>query len=258
MIIWGTHLIRKRLGYVAEFCPTCRDARQCHVECDRVWHHLYFIPLIPGDLVNARVRCAECRTPLPPDSVHAGEPTKLAHLPLDELIQQTNPRLLDRVEAEVQRELDILEGRASHEERLQFFAEALCRADTRVPRPAGTEVSSFAALSVLLMIVTCFILFLVGEANGWRTELSLTAIFGVAAVLLGLAIYEQVTHRRRKVRRKVGKEVVATLAPFDPTAVELRDAQIEAGHRGSRDARYFPPQWLLPRIEALRGKQAEQ
>ncbi len=97
--IWGIKVTEKKLGYVAEYCTTCREVRT--VKIIRVGRtvHLYYIPLGYGKLLGYDGVCRKCelRFGVQVTDYLGFESDKNADLA--KIAEKTNPKLLAGNEA---------------------------------------------------------------------------------------------------------------------------------------------------------------
>lgn len=115
MFIWGRKLVRRHLGYVADFCPICACARPFALTRLGSAGHVYFIAAGDGDVIGHERRCRACTVVLRanPARYAAIEPVEL---PIRALVARTLPAF-----------------KALYAERLTL--EASLRADPRSPSP---------------------------------------------------------------------------------------------------------------------------
>lgn len=93
-LIWGEQNTEKKLGYVAEYCATCRDVRTVKIlRVGRV-SHLYYVPLGQGRLLGYDGVCRKCelRFGVEITDYPAFEQDKDCELVT--LVAKTNPKLL--------------------------------------------------------------------------------------------------------------------------------------------------------------------
>ncbi len=93
-LIWGEQNTEKKLGYVAEYCATCRDVRTVKIlRVGRV-SHLYYVPLGEGRLLGYDGVCRKCelRFGVEITDYPAFEQDKDSELVA--LVRKTNPKLL--------------------------------------------------------------------------------------------------------------------------------------------------------------------
>ena len=92
MFIWGKKYVYKRLGYVADFCPLCREVRAFELKRVGLAGHIYYITLTEGDLVGHERRCASCDTDFNAKPEIYARPSGESR-PVRELIPLTFPNL---------------------------------------------------------------------------------------------------------------------------------------------------------------------
>lgn len=92
MIIWGKKYVHTRLGYVADFCPLCREVRAFELKRVGLAGHIYYISLSDGDLVGHERRCSVCGIQLSAKPELYARPSKKSRT-LRELIALTFPNI---------------------------------------------------------------------------------------------------------------------------------------------------------------------
>jgi hypothetical protein len=124
LIIWGKKRVTKSLGYVADFCPLCRDVRAFELVRVGLAGHVYYLTLSEGELVGYERTCMQCRTVL------NAQPDRYAHInyraqPPGELAPITFPKLKEFWAARlgVERELKSVFGKVSPEDRQTLIRE---------------------------------------------------------------------------------------------------------------------------------------
>jgi ribosomal protein S27AE len=88
MLIYGTKVKYKRLGYAADFCPLCGEIRQFAIERMNAAPHLYYVALGEGKLVEHRRVCLHCHTQYLAD-VHDYRTLASAPAPVAALVPDT-------------------------------------------------------------------------------------------------------------------------------------------------------------------------
>ncbi len=93
-LIWGEQNTEKKLGYVAEYCATCRDVRAVKILRVGRTSHLYYLPFGQGRLLGYDGVCRKCelRFGVEITDYPALEQDKDADLVA--LVRKTNPKLL--------------------------------------------------------------------------------------------------------------------------------------------------------------------
>src|SRR5262245_5328454 len=88
---WAAVRDERKLGYVAEFCPVCRQIRTCRVF--RVGEKLGADPVNGAPRIANIVRCEHCPFTAPVDALIYATVAKTSPGDLETLIQQTNPHI---------------------------------------------------------------------------------------------------------------------------------------------------------------------
>lgn len=73
MILIGEMNITYTKGVGEFYCPRCENEHPCQHKRVRRFLTIYFIPLVPLDLVSEHVRCLSCREDLPLQSMQLGK-----------------------------------------------------------------------------------------------------------------------------------------------------------------------------------------
>lgn len=68
LFVWGTKIKRKKLGWVAEFCPTCREPTPFKVFSLRSASRIYFFTSRNNGTVGHEIRYSKCKTRHPADA----------------------------------------------------------------------------------------------------------------------------------------------------------------------------------------------
>lgn len=90
-LLWGKRLKRKKLGYVAEFCPVCRSIQQFEVTRLTQVGHFYLITIGKGQIVGFPSVCTVCGLEL---DLEAQNYLKIGEVLYDDIgfaINDTNP-----------------------------------------------------------------------------------------------------------------------------------------------------------------------
>ena len=61
LIFWGRRVSRKKMGYVADFCPMCREAQTFLLREVRSYSHIYYIPTSANTLEGYERVCQGCK-----------------------------------------------------------------------------------------------------------------------------------------------------------------------------------------------------
>lgn len=249
-IVWGTKRTLTRLGFVADFCPICRQIQPFSVSRVGRVGHLYYISFGDGELVGYLSECQTCRLNLSADANLYQTVSKSLSPDLTSLIQGTFPNLRqhyrDRlaIEEQIKRNPRALPAdiRAVLIEEpfhlLSPFVEARLSGETRFDRESG-----FAALfTFVLFVLLCMLLRSIPE---WLSGLGwLVVLGGVVYTIIQLVLSNQ-----RYLQRDVVPLLASCLKPLSPNLDELQACLNKMAIFKQRLGRRLKAQQLLTAIE---------
>jgi HEAT repeats/HEAT repeat len=103
-LVWGTKRKLTKMGYVADFCPICRQSRPFSLFRVGMAFHIYLIPLGDGKLLGYLAKCHQCQVYLSANPNLYQVIGKKLSPDLRSLVEQTFPSLnqyyRDRLEVE--------------------------------------------------------------------------------------------------------------------------------------------------------------
>jgi hypothetical protein len=214
-LIWGEQNTEKKLGYVAEYCATCRDVRTVKLLRVGRTSHIYYLPLGQGRLLGYDGVCRKCelRFGVEITDYPALEEDKNAEL--IPLVQKTNPKLLagnDEALSAWQRMNEVREPFVRYNQNLlQRFAGG-----NRYDGPA------MLALAGSFVVPVCFamlasMLALPKSADGWIGLTFIGLFFG------GLYWTSRLTRSapRRFFRARLEESLLTDLRALHPRRDEL-------------------------------------
>ena len=233
IFIWGKKVVRHSLGYVADFCPVCRDLRRFEVKRVGLAGHFYYVSLGEGQLLGHDRTCQECGVDLnaKPETYKS---VSRERLPTSELAASTNPGWKQVHANRLALERDIA---ASADKLPPDLRKALVREpfDLVAPRVearfAKTQFEARTAGAVVAFFVLLYIAAKLADQFPQYTGL----IFGVALVLGIAAIVSQLWGiKDRYFARHVFPVLSCSLRPLRPSVAELeaaKETMRAAGHR---------------------------
>ena len=241
MIIWGTRIGRRFMGYAAEFCPSCRKASPMRVVQVRKHAHLYFIPVTRGKPQHFESTCDSCGAVIVRelstfDNFIAQPDLELA------ISQGTTPGYEDWLEEREDSEERVLSGEASHDERLGHIADVIASLEYMAQSKASQSSSeSVTAVLALLFIVGFFMSAFVASGN--MPAKYGPIVYTVTGLMLLLLLYRILVTQKKTHVKVVREHLVNGLLPIDPTREELDT--VLRGFRGSKLAKSVDPDDLL-------------
>lgn len=233
-IVWGKKTVYRRLGYVADFCTTCRCSRSFAVQRVGMASHVYYITAGEGALVGFDRTCEECHTPYQADP-NSYKSIAKKRGSVESLIRETFPNIADvwseriALEARVRSEASSL----APEERVALIREPFLRLSPKVEaRFASTHLDKevgFAALGAIALLIASPAFakaFMPDQAEPiFLTSLSL----GVLLVVWQIAVSGQ-----RYLRKQILPTLAIALKPLSPSESELKSILSELKAHGHK------------------------
>ncbi|WP_416762629.1 hypothetical protein ACNI65_09580 [Roseateles sp. So40a] len=226
-IVWGKKIVYRRLGYVADFCPICRDKRVFELKRVGSAGHVYYISAGQGELVGYELICQDCRTSLQTDPGIYASFAKLP-APVEELVRTTFPNIdevmADRLalEERIRREPSSL----SADERRALIRHPFLLLSPKVDRRfASTHVDRWVGLS----LVGALLLMMIGPALTHVVAPDEAELSMLLFIVLGVAlvVWQVAASKTRFMEREIIPVLAKSLHPLRPTEAELREVMSE-------------------------------
>lgn len=226
-VVWGKKIVRKKIGFVADFCPICRTIRPFQVMRLEAAGSLYYLGLGEGELVGHERTCQQCDTAYPAEPATYASIAKTI-LSLSELKRQTYPRI-----EETLRDQLALEERVRHalvhlspQERSALIRSPFMLLSSHVEK-------RFSALhidkAVAVSMVAALALLTFGTAAARTvapdsTDVSMLAFLGIGVVLVG---WQMALSGTKFMNHQVVPKLARALRPLRPTEHELKSVHAE-------------------------------
>lgn len=222
----GDKVIRKRVGYVADYCLFCREI-QCH-ELHRVGQtrHVYFISLGEGTTIGFERRCDQCHNEMPAEADLYQDVAGTKFADVSSLEKETFPAVRDFYAERIADDQRIKRGqRLSSEARSGYILEIFDLLNPPVEaRYAAAHLDKWSVGSALAMI-PAFVLLGVFREQVIKTGVDIGVVL---MCLIGLSIAIPLllvaTDGGRFLKRRIYPALVYALAPLDPTKEEIQSA----------------------------------
>jgi hypothetical protein len=230
IFIWGKKAVRHSIGYVADFCPVCRDLRRFEVKRIGMASHIYYIPLGEGALLGHVRTCAECGIDLNARP-EVYKQVARARDGAAELAAQTRPDW-QQVHAErlgLERHIATSADKLPADLRKWLIREPFELLAPLVEQRFGRsqfEWRTAAAVVVLLVLIV-----IAAElSNAYPTQFEW--FYGPAFVIgIGGIVWQLMGVKKRYLESKIYPVIARSLRPIRPTMAELEAAarEIRAG-----------------------------
>lgn len=249
-IVWGTKRTLTKLGFIADFCPICRQIRPFSVSRVGKVGHIYYISFGEGELVGYLAECQTCHLKLSANPQLYQTVSKSLSPDLISLIQGTFPELHQyyqerfEVEEQIKRDPQKLPApvRAALIEEpfhlLSPLVEARLSGETHFNRESG-----FGCLFTIVMV------FLLGMFQSHIPDW----LSGLGWLVIGGGIVYTIAQLFLSNQKYLDREVVPLLAsclkPLSPTSDELQACLNKLAILKQRLGRRLKAQQLLRAIE---------
>jgi len=220
-IIWGTKVVRKRIGFVADFCPICRSPQAFKLSRVGAAGHIYYVSFGNGKLIGHEIQCLACGTALKTDpGKYASHPKK--ECAINELLELTFPNLGETYKAELALEEKVKAdplSLAPEERREQLFTPFILVSPKVEKRFASTHIDKETCMTLLGTIILAIIAPKYMERLfGIDTGAAVLSILGAGLVLF---IFQLAISGRRYVRKQIIPVIAKSLSPIRPSREEL-------------------------------------
>lgn len=238
-IFWGRKLVRRKLGYVADFCPICRTQRPFELQRIGSAGHVYYISVGEGKLVGHERACAECGTSFAAEpTIYAGVSKTLDPLPQLEKLTFPNYSEVLKERLELEKKVQTNPSLLSSEERHALIRSPFLLLSPKVEnRFASTHIDKEIGLSIAAGIALLIIgPGIVGALAPDKVDLSVL-VFICAG--LSLVVWQGFKSGRRFLQRQVVPSLAKTLAPLKPTEHEIKAVLVELNQLGHKIGKKF-------------------
>lgn len=250
MFIWGKKYVYKRLGYVADFCPLCREVRAFELKRVGLAGHIYYISLTEGELAGHERRCTVCDTEFNAKPEIYARPSKELRT-VRELLPLTFPNLATYHAARLAVEKAIRDpfAKVSAEDRMALIKEPFTllspKAEERFRASLidGKAIAVFfAALIVGGMVATG----LVAVLPQYEEAIWITVGIASAVVTWIWSVWS----RRRFIHKGILPPLIAALHPLKPTPGEITVVLKDMKALGLRIGSKIKPDWVMAGLKS--------
>lgn len=218
LIMWGRRVSRKKIGYVADFCPMCRVPQAFLLRSVSAYRHVYFIPTSPASSEFERI-CQGCEIALRgAPKYYKASPSKPVRV--EDIVRTSFPTLREHYADRLRIEEALKEDPFSLSNDLRY---ALVEQPFKLLSPlVQFRRASLDWVVAVALVAGCSMLFLVPALADVLHVDHQEAVFGVMGMAgLILFIGSIVTEPRRYIKRKIVPRIANTLAPVRPTEAEI-------------------------------------
>lgn len=248
LIVWGRRVSRRRIGYVADFCPMCRGPQAFLMNSFSTHRHVYFVPVGETNAGFERI-CQGCKltfggTP----KFYKASTRKPGNV--QELVQSSFPSF-DEVYGERMRIEDAV--RKDPMKLPEKVRAALLRQPFTVVSPLVQSRFAGRARLDLHSVVALVLGFVAAGIAGKIAEMMFPDYVGTAFLVgggAGLAyfLWSLGTEPRRYLKRAIVPQLARTLGPLQPSETELATVLAELKRSKLRLGRHLSAPQMVKAI----------
>ncbi len=231
-IFWGTKKTIRKAGYVADFCPICRDIKMFQLIRVGMASHIYGLSFGKGKLAGHDKICSDCGVDLQADpAIYKDILKRHDDMRIDDLVTATFPNILEsyasRLTIEEQLSNDPVSVDANTRgsvimEPFNLLAPVVEErfSATRIDRYVGITL----LLTIVLMIIVAKVFKLLFPLNMDLKEQAVMVTFVVGILATFVQGFKS---GGRYMRKEIYPKIVRSLQPIHPSQVELEAAFAE-------------------------------
>lgn len=244
---------RQQLGYVADFCPICREPRAFRLSSKRLIPQSYYIPVGIGEFVGNERRCLDCGVDL------HGDPSRYAALArqggsFGALKKLTYPGFDEAQRGRLELEKAVRKDPFGIDarDRQLLIRQPLELLSRRVEARVGAMQPDrdVAVTFVAAWVVAWAGMALAGRFVPESAEVVTLALLAMAVVAVAVQL---ALVNRRHMHRHVTPLLVRCLAPLKPGRDELEAAVADMKAARHRIGKALSVDHLMRRLDAARG-----
>lgn len=223
-MIYGTRLLIRELGRVADFCPVCHRPTTCRVRDICTVGHICFVAWGEPQSQQWITICESCGSTIWPPRLGYTSFCRDKKAGLEDLVASTHPTLFvayrDRLEIEERARTGKLTSKERADLLLEPFLQGMHTVELRKTLRLG-QLHRWAMLLGLLVVVGIFVVLIFRPPPDTSTDDVPILLLVVAAAAVGLGY--QLIHEIRMVTCGTDVMLIRSLAPLAPTQSELEN-----------------------------------
>jgi hypothetical protein len=247
-IVWGRNVSRKRVGYVADFCPMCRGAQAFLMKSVSSYRHVYYVPT--GDRTSGYERtCQGCNI------TFSGTPkyykaSKTKPNAVQDLVRSSFPSFDEvyadrlRIEAAVRKDPSALPPNIRTALIRQPFSVVTPLVQSRFA--AQSRLDGFSIMALVLALVGVIVALKIAEMMHSEQEGTVLVVVGLLGVLYFL--WALMSEPRRYLKKFIVPRLAKTLEPLRPSESEVTQVLAELKKSKQRLGRHVRAEHLMKRM----------
>lgn len=230
--VWGYKQTRRGRGYIAEWCPVCREMTAHKLIRMGSAFHINYVNFTDGRLLGFELRCEQCQTPYWLEEHHYPHFTA-ERLPLDQLIRETHRDYHQRF-AQVlalSQKARTEPMQLTAEERHFLMASTLVALSYKWERhESGTRARLALCWQASIGLLFAGAVYAVAEAHAEPLTWTLAGIMAGSALLITTGLRRWA--RQQYLRRHIYPALARSMAPLQLPVSELQQVLRELREDG--------------------------
>lgn len=254
MIVWGTKTVFRKLGFVADFCPICRQVTAFRIRRIGSAGHIYFVALGQGQLCGYELTCESCRHASLYSPQSSFRPCR-QFLSMDQLIAESNPSLPEEMAGRMRLEEEIRSNPSGipADVREELIAEPFMKVSPLVEERFSSvgKVDGRLGLTLLMAVAGVGLAALIATAEAPDHAGLVTGVAaGVAVVLVS---WVAMGAGRRFFQRSIIPLLQRSLQPLSPSSEEITAVLDQLRQQGHKIGARMKPEWLVTALAEIDG-----
>lgn len=252
-IFWGTKTVIRKLGYVADFCPICREIQPFQLSRVGLASHVYGASFGKGKLVGHQKKCMQCGVELQADaSIYKDIQKKPAGGSTEELAAATFPNVRQAYASRLSLEEQVAVNSAEVDAktRAALIMEPFnLLAPSVEKRFSSTHIDRYVGTTLLLTIAVTILV-----AKMCRVFLPSAPVYQGNAILIAFGIgmlatvFQGFKSGGRYLRKEIYPKIVQSLYSLKPSPAELEAVFAELKRMDFKLAKKAKLKYLLQEL----------
>lgn len=253
-LLSGTRTSEKKLGYIADFCPTCQSIRTFQLNRMGVGDHVYFVSLGCSQVLGHSGVCQDCKISMSVNALCYSGLSKVPGHDPESLITATFPNVREIHAGRLALARLLFEGKLKSAERDVMLADLWQSFAVYAEEKAGKGIVLggragwgivFTVGAVLLLSLSTILLPPASHE---------TLFFAAGLALVAGVVYSivQIALNPGRVSREIQAALALRLKPFDVSREEIVDYMGRLKRAGYKLGNKIKPDFLMSEIASAR------
>ena len=243
LFVWGTKILEKKIGFVADFCYICREINVFRLLAVNRTSHIYGGAVGKGELLCHKKVCIHCHTKTTANSTIYKDCLKKidSSSAVDELSKNTFPdikihyaeRLL--LEKTIREDYRKIDSSIRSKLLLEPFEVLSENVESRFKK---TNIDKYSGISLVLLIAIPILTSKLLDLLTFDVDLKMDVIISIVALCIANVVFQFIMVPRRYLRDFIYQKLKKSLSILHPSKPEIENIHIKLKALGYGIARY--------------------